>query len=195
MALPVLTPTSQMSKVILPITGTAANITDTAVRNDVYRADTDFISGALDQVSFTYKMLGGDVLDIEIKEENVYSAYENAVLEYSSILNMHQAENVLSNFLGATTGTFDHDGECLEFGGREVFVVGLKRLVRFMLDDSIRVVGFPYNRGHQSQQCQHGYAGVAAGGSLRSTCHSPCGHTTTDSPSGVVVRLSFWKRP
>lgn len=111
MSLPILTPKSQMSKVILPITGTAANITDTAVRNDVYRADTDFISGALDQVSFTYKMLGGDVLDIEITEENVYSAYEIAVLEYSSILNMHQAENVLSNFLGATTGTFDHDGE------------------------------------------------------------------------------------
>ena len=51
MSLPVLTPTSQMSKVILPITGTAANITDTAVRNDVYRADTDFISGAVDNTS------------------------------------------------------------------------------------------------------------------------------------------------
>ena len=47
---------------------------------------TDFISGAVDQVSFTYKMLGGDVLDIELTEENVYSAYEIAVLEYSSIL-------------------------------------------------------------------------------------------------------------
>ena len=58
-------------------------------------SDANFISGALDQVAFTYKKLGGDVLDIEIKEENVYSAYEEAVLEYSYLLNIHQAKNSL----------------------------------------------------------------------------------------------------
>jgi len=72
--------------------------------------NTDFISGAVDQVAFTYKMLGGDVLDIELSSSNIYSAYELSVLEYSYIINSHQAENVLSDFLGATTGTFDHDG-------------------------------------------------------------------------------------
>ena len=50
-------------------------------------------------------------LDIELVEGNVYSSYESAVLEYSYIINSHQAENVLSDYLGATTGTFDHDGE------------------------------------------------------------------------------------
>ena len=110
MSLPVLTPISQMSKVILPITGTAANVTTTAVPYGIYLNSIDFISGAVDQVSFTYKMLGGDVLDIELKEENVYSSYELAVLEYSYIINSHQAENTLSNYLGGTTGTFDHDG-------------------------------------------------------------------------------------
>ena len=110
MALPVLTPKSQMSKVILPVTGAAANVTAVAVPYGIYLNSTDFISGAVDQVSFTYKMLGGDVLDIELKEENVYSSYELAVLEYSYILNLHQAENVLSDYLGGTTGTFDHDG-------------------------------------------------------------------------------------
>jgi len=110
MALPILTPVSQMSKVILPVTGTAANVTATAVPYGIYLSSADFISGAVDQVAFTYKMLGGDVLDIELKEENVYSSYELAVLEYSYIINSHQAENVLSNYLGGTTGTFDHDG-------------------------------------------------------------------------------------
>ena len=48
-------------------------------------------------------MLGGDVLDIELTpEDNVYTAYEMATLEYSTIVNNHQAKNVLSDFLGAT---------------------------------------------------------------------------------------------
>jgi hypothetical protein len=113
MALPILTPVSQMSKVILPITGNTANVTNDTVPFGMYLDSDDFISGAADQVAFTYKMLGGDVLDIELMEGNVYSSYETAVLEYSSIINSHQAENVLSNYLGMTSGTFDEDGELL----------------------------------------------------------------------------------
>ena len=111
MAIPNLTPTSQISKVILTSTGSASDVTTANVPYGIYLQNTDFISGAVDQVSFTYKMLGGDVLDIELTPANVYSSYELAVLEYSYIINSHQAENVLSDFLGATTGTFDHDGE------------------------------------------------------------------------------------
>ena len=36
--------------------------------------------------------------------------YEEAVLEYSYIINTHQAKNVLSDLLGTTTGSFDADG-------------------------------------------------------------------------------------
>lgn len=111
MALPILTPKSQMSKVILPVTGNAADVTTDNLPYGMYLDSQDFISGAVDQVAFTYKMLGGDVLDIELMPGNVYTSYELAVLEYSSIINSHQAENVLSDFLGATTGTFDQDGE------------------------------------------------------------------------------------
>jgi len=113
MALPILTPVSQMSKVILPVTGNTANVTNEVLPFGMYLDSDDFISGAADQVAFTYKMLGGDVLDIELMEGNVYSSYETAVLEYSSIINSHQAENVLSNYLGMTSGTFDEDGELL----------------------------------------------------------------------------------
>ena len=100
-----------MSKVVLPVTGNTANVTTTTLPYGIYLSNTDFISGAVDQVSFTYKMLGGDVLDIELTEGNVYSSYEIAILEYSYIINNHQARNVLSDFLGATTGTFDQNGE------------------------------------------------------------------------------------
>ena len=75
--------------------------------------DSNFISGAVDQVAYTYKKLGGDVLDVELTVGNVYSAYEEAVLEYSYQINIHQAKNVLSDLLGMSTGTFDHTGQMI----------------------------------------------------------------------------------
>jgi len=108
---PVLSPVQKTSPYVLPATGTHSNVTTTAVPYGIYLDSTDFISGAVDQVSFTYKMLGGDVLDIELTQQNVYTSYEAAVLEYSYIINNHQAVNVLSDFLGAVTGTFDQDGQ------------------------------------------------------------------------------------
>ncbi len=118
MAPPTLTPRSQMSKVILPSTGS----TDTAASGSIYALgvyvdstsdlyDTNFISGASDQVTYTYRKLGGAVLDIELTQEDVYSHYEDAVLEYSYLVNIHQAKNTLPNVLGAPTGTFDQDGQ------------------------------------------------------------------------------------
>ncbi len=116
MALPTLTPASQTSKVILPETGSHGNVNKN-LPYKIYSADSstlfsgNFVSGAVDQVSYVYKKLGGDILDIEITEGNVYAAYEEAVLEYSYIINVHQANNSLGSFLGHTTGTFDHKGE------------------------------------------------------------------------------------
>ena len=113
MSYPILTPESQTSAIVLPITGNTLNVAQ-QLPFGVYVDSTDFITGAADQVSFTYKMLGGDVLDIELTEHNVYSAYETAVLEYSYIMNLHQAQNVLSDVLGNATASFDSDGEVKE---------------------------------------------------------------------------------
>ena len=110
MSLPELTPTSQTSAIILPITGTIGNVA-AALPLGVYKDSTEFLSGAVAQVAFTYKRLGGDVLDIELTEENVYANFEDAVLEYSYIVNKHQAKNILGSALGATTGSFTHTGQ------------------------------------------------------------------------------------
>ena len=110
MSHPELTPKSNLSKVILSSTGSTDDVTS-ALPYGIYTSNTDFISGAADQVAYTYKKLGGDVLDIELTNANVYAAYEEAVLEYSYIINSHQAKNTLSDYLGSMTGTFDHDGE------------------------------------------------------------------------------------
>lgn len=115
MAVPTLTPISTTSLVTLPSTGSTTDVlgalpfglyADPA--SDYY--SLDFISGSVDQVTFTYRKLGGDVLDIELVPANVYTSYEEATLEYSYLVNLHQAKNVMSSLLGAATGTFDQDG-------------------------------------------------------------------------------------
>ncbi len=109
MASPTLTPASNTSVSKLPATGTITSVS-AALPFGIYSSNTDFLSGAAEQVAYTYRKLGGDVLDIELKPANVYANYEEACLEYSYLINTHQAKNVLSDILGATTGTFDHDG-------------------------------------------------------------------------------------
>ena len=110
MSKPTLTPTQETSVIVLPSTGTISSVS-AALPLGIYSTENDFLSGAADQVAYTFKKLGGDILDIEITEGNIYANYEEAVLEYSYIVNTHQAKNVLSDLLGTTTGSFDSDGE------------------------------------------------------------------------------------
>jgi len=98
---------------VLTSTGSTALVA-AALPFTIYSTNSAFLSGASDQVAFVYKKLGGDVLDIEIKAGNVYAAYQEAVLEYSYLINSHQAKNVLSDMLGAATSSFDEDGEISE---------------------------------------------------------------------------------
>ena len=135
MAVPALTPVQQTSIVRLPATGTHYGSTISwgsvaGLPYGIYTGSADWVSGAVDQVAFTYKMLGGDVLDIELSSSNVYTSYELATLEYSYIINNHQAKNVLSSFLGATTGTFDQDGN-LKSGELSSSLDGYQAALRF----------------------------------------------------------------
>ena len=122
MATPTLTPSSQTSTAVLPSAGEFGTDTNGAgnlshyplgvyadTSSDLY--DVNFITGAADQVSYAFKKLGGDILDIELKVGNVYASYEEATLEYSYIVNIHQSKNILHSSLGATTGTFGSDGQ------------------------------------------------------------------------------------
>lgn len=110
MAVPVLTPASTLSAIVLPAAGNVADVA-ASLPFGIYSTSPAFLTGAVDQVGYVYKKLGGDILDIEITTGNVYAAYEEAVLEYSYIVNLHQSINAMPSFLGATTGTFDSDGQ------------------------------------------------------------------------------------
>ena len=110
MAIPTLTPASTKSAIVLPETGSVANVA-TTLPIGVYSESQQFLTGAAAQVDYTYRKLGGDVLDIELTEKNVYANYEEAVLEYSYLVNIHQSKNTLGSMLGAQTASFDHKGE------------------------------------------------------------------------------------
>ena len=109
MANPTLTPKSQMSKSVLTATGSQNDVA-AAVPFGMYTGSVHFLQGASSQVAYTYKKLGGDVLDIELRADNVYANYEEACLEYSYLVNTHQAKNSLSTYLGLATGSFNHLG-------------------------------------------------------------------------------------
>lgn len=106
---PTLSPSSLISELILPATGTHSQVLSNLVYN-IYTSSA-FISGAVDMVAYVYQRLGGNILDIELQPSNVYTAYEAAVLKYSEIINNHQAKNILFSLLGLQTGTFDQNGE------------------------------------------------------------------------------------
>ena len=112
MSLPKLTPTSKTSAIILPASGTYSRVA-AACPIGAYTGSVEFLSGAAAQVAFTYKRLGGDVLDIELTEQNIYANFEDSVLEYSYLVNIHQSKNILGSALGGTTGSFNHRGETM----------------------------------------------------------------------------------
>tara|TARA_R110000824_G_scaffold75614_4_gene191743 strand:- start:4854 stop:6131 length:1278 start_codon:yes stop_codon:yes gene_type:complete len=104
-----LNPRSQTSAIVLTSTGSTSKVA-AALPFGIYTGSAAFISGASDQVAYVYKKLGGDVVDVELTPANVYSAYEESVLEYSYIVNLHQGKNVLSNVLGSATSSFNSKG-------------------------------------------------------------------------------------
>ena len=70
MSFPELTPASTVSAIILPATGSEPDVASSLAIN-FYGSDDLFLSGAAAQVAYTYKRLGGDVLDIELTAQNV----------------------------------------------------------------------------------------------------------------------------
>lgn len=130
-----ISPISQRSAKRLPSTGSASEVAS-ALPFNVYKTNLNFLSGASDFVSYVYNELAGSIVDIELLPENVYSAYQFSCLEYSYILNIHNAKNNLNNVLGATTASFNSDGELLS--GSTATTIGNK-YVKFNIGYTSRV--------------------------------------------------------
>ncbi len=162
MATPTFTPTSQTSAITLSSGSTPAIAAAATFPFSVYTSDQYFLSGASDQVAYVYKKLGGDVLDIELSSSQVFAAYQESVLEYSYLLNIHQAKNSIGDLLGAKTGSFNEEGQLQD--PTDLADVALK---------------FPKFKFEYARRVAHGYATEAGfGGDTR--IYSASFSTTVD---------------
>lgn len=77
----------------------------------IYNNDSEFPSTADEMVVFVKRKLGDDVLSVELTKKQIWANFEEAVLEYSSILNKYQAKSQLVSFLGYATGSLEGSEE------------------------------------------------------------------------------------
>jgi|TARA_R110000824_G_scaffold144738_7_gene312779 hypothetical protein len=70
-----------------------------------YDADSGFQTEADNMITFVKRKLGDDILSVELTKKQIWTCLEEATLEYSSIVNMHEAESTLMNLLGFPTGS------------------------------------------------------------------------------------------
>jgi len=121
MSIPTLTPSATTSAITLPSSVEESATTEVHIKDacsiGAYTGSVGFLTGAVAQVAYTYKKLGGDILDLEITSGSVFANYEEATLEYSYLVNIHQSKNSLSFALGSETGSFNHQGQLTEGTG------------------------------------------------------------------------------
>lgn len=85
--------------------------------------DTLFQSDADKMVTFVKRKLGDDILSVELTKKQIWANFEEAMFEYSNLVNQYQTKSQLNNFLGLATGSMSgseqkHPKENLEFLGR-----------------------------------------------------------------------------
>ena len=68
-----------------------------------FDADTQFQLEANSMVTFVKRSLGDDVLSVELTKRAIWGSFEEAVLQYGSVINEYQLKSELSNMLGMTT--------------------------------------------------------------------------------------------
>lgn len=72
-----------------------------------FDADASFQTEADAMVVFVKRRLGDDILSVELTKKQIWACFEEAFLEYGSIVNQYQAKSQLLSLLGMQTGSLD----------------------------------------------------------------------------------------
>ena len=70
-----------------------------------FDGDAEFALDADRHVEFARRKLGDPVMTVHMSSSQIYASFEEACLELSATTNAYQAKSVLSQFLGAATGS------------------------------------------------------------------------------------------
>lgn len=76
-----------------------------------FDADAAFQTDADSMVTFVKRKLGDDILSVELTKKQIWACFEEAALEYSSIINQYQARSQMATFLGTATGSMSGSEE------------------------------------------------------------------------------------
>ena len=79
--------------------------TSSSLAFGTFNTDSAFQTDADGMVKYTFTKLGGNVLQVELKHQDVYQSLEEAAFEYSQMVNSYQAKSALADILGGTTGS------------------------------------------------------------------------------------------
>ncbi len=71
----------------------------------IFDEEVQFQNEADSMVTFVKRKLGDDILSVELTKKQVWACFEEAFLEYGSLVNQYQAASQLSNLIGAATGS------------------------------------------------------------------------------------------
>jgi hypothetical protein len=84
-----------------------ASFTETTGRTPfgIFDSDSDFSSDADNIVTYIKRKLGDDILSVELTSKMIWTNFEEASMEYGSILHQYQAKSELLNYLGYSTGS------------------------------------------------------------------------------------------
>ena len=91
---------------LLDLTASLAHVTD-PTPFAVYDTDAQFVSASDGMVKYSFRKLGGSILQVELTNKDIYACVEEAALEYSSVVNTYHAKSVLADLIGAQTGSMD----------------------------------------------------------------------------------------
>jgi hypothetical protein len=72
-----------------------------------FDTDLQFKTDADGMIRLVHSKLGGNILQVEITNKDVYACLEQSALEYSGIVNSYQAKSVLADIIGSETGSLD----------------------------------------------------------------------------------------
>ncbi len=73
----------------------------------IYNSDANFITDANGMVKYVFSKLGGHTLEVEITNRDVYTSFEEAMLEYSAMVNTFHAKSLLADIIGSETGSLE----------------------------------------------------------------------------------------
>ena len=70
-----------------------------------FDSDPQFQVDSDAMVDFVYNKLGGRILEVELVNRDVYTSFEEAMLEYGATINSYQAKSILADIVGFATGS------------------------------------------------------------------------------------------